>query len=90
MKAVGPIVQPDFDPDDLIPIAVAARMLGHKTTDAIRKRLAGTEGLTIIAQGSGERPRLYLILGEVLAHRQNLIDNARRRTDVLRLVKKAQ
>jgi hypothetical protein len=78
-----PAAQPvEPDPLDLIPLAKGAGMLGL-SPDAIRKRSCGTAALTIILQGR----RLFLVREEVVAHRANLIENARRRTDVLRLVK---
>jgi hypothetical protein len=72
----------DNDPDDLIPLAKGADMLGLDPS-TIRQRKAGTSALSIIPQGR----KLFLIRGEVVAHRQKLIDNARRRTNVLELVK---
>lgn len=71
------------DLDRLIPLAQAARMLGL-SSDAIRKRLAGTENLTLIDQSSSGASRhfWFLVRSEVFSHRQRLIDEARRRTDV--------
>lgn len=75
----------ESDPDDLIPIAVGAAMLGLSSS-AIRKRVAGTDGLTLIRQGKN----LFLIRGEVIAHRRKLVEDARQRTDILRIVRRAQ
>jgi hypothetical protein len=52
----------------------------------IRKRKADTQGLTIVPQGKN----LFLIRGGVIAHRAKKIEDARRRTDVLRLVGRAK
>lgn len=73
------------DLDDLIPLSKAAEMLGLDPS-TIRKRKASTESLTLIPQGK----KLFLIRGEVIAHRQKLVEDARRRTDILRLVKQAK
>ena len=73
------------DLEDFIPLAEAARMLGLDAS-TIRKRKAGTEALTIIPQGK----KLFLIRGEIIAHRQKLVEDARRRTDIFRIVKGAQ
>lgn len=75
----------ESDMDDLIPLAKAADMLGLDPS-TIRKRKAGTEGLTIIPQGK----KFFLVRGEVIAHRQKLVEDARRRTDILRLVEQAK
>jgi len=72
----------DSDPDALIPLAKAAGLLGLDPS-TIRQRKAGTAALTIVPQGR----KFFLVRGEVIAHRQKLIDNARRRIDLLRLVK---
>jgi hypothetical protein len=74
----------DSDSDALIPLAEGAKMLGLDPS-TIRKRKAETEGLTIVPQGR----KFFLIRGEVIAHRQQLIDNARRRNDILRLVRRS-
>ena len=75
----------ESDLDDFIPLARAAEMLGLDPS-TIRKRKAGTETLTIVPQGK----KLFLIRGEVIAHRQKLVEDARRRTDVLRIVRRTQ
>jgi hypothetical protein len=75
----------ESDMDDLIPLAEAARMLGLDPS-TVRKRKAGTEKLTIIPQGK----KLFLVRGEIIAHRRILIEDARRRTDILRLVGQAK
>lgn len=75
----------ESDPEDFISIARAAEMLGLDPS-TIRKRKAGTETLTIVPQGK----KLFLIRGEVIAHRRKLIEDARQRTDVLRIVRRAQ
>ena len=73
------------DLDDLIPLARAAEMLGLDPS-TIRKRKAGTEELTIIPQGK----KFFMIRGEIVAHRQKLVEDARRRTDIFRIVRGAQ
>lgn len=72
----------DSDPDALIALAKGAKLLGLNPS-TIRQCKAGTEALTIVRQGR----KLFLVSGEVVAHRQKLIDNARRRTDILGMVK---
>lgn len=69
------------DPMDLIPLADGASMLGLDSS-TIRKRMAGTENLTIIRQGRN----LFVIRSEVVAHRGKLIEDARRRNDPRKLV----
>ena len=73
------------DLEDFIPLAEGARMLGLDPS-SLRKRKAGTETLTIIRQGRS----LFVIRGEIIAHRQKLVEDARQRTDILRLVGRAQ
>ena len=73
----------DNDPETLITLAQGAEMLGLDPS-TIRKRKAGTELLTILAQGR----KLFLVRGEVIDHRRKLIEDARHRIDVLRLVHK--
>lgn len=75
----------ESDLDDFIPLAEAARMLGLDPS-TLRKRKAGTETLTIIPQGK----KLFMIRGEIIAHRQKLVEDARRRTDIFRIVRGAQ
>ena len=75
----------ESDLDDLIPLARAAEMLGLDPS-TIRKRKAGTEALTIVPQGK----KFFMIRGEVIAHRRKLVEDARRRTDILRIVRHAQ
>lgn len=77
------LVSTQSDPDDFIPLREGARMLGLDVS-TIRKRKAGTDQLTIIAQGR----KLFLLRGEVIAHRRKMIEDARQRNDVLRLVRK--
>jgi hypothetical protein len=88
VKAVAPAPSPQFDPDKLIRLSVAADMVGISSDD-MRRVYAIAHGLTIIDQSrpGAQRSRLFMILGEVVAHRRKLIDNARERTNVLRLVK---
>lgn len=69
------------DMDDLISIAEGARMLGLDPS-TLRKRKAGTETLTIIPQGK----KLFVIRGEIIAHRRKLVEDAQRRTDIFRIV----
>lgn len=73
------------DLEDFIPLAEAARMLGLDPS-TLRKRKAGTDTLTIISQGK----KLFMIRGEIIAHRKKLVDDARRRTDIFRIVRGAQ
>lgn len=75
------IVESELDPDDLIPISVGAVRLGLDTS-TIRKRKAGTEKLTLIRQGRN----LYMVLGEVIAHRAKMTEHARRKNSPIRLV----
>jgi hypothetical protein len=75
----------ESDQDDFIPLSEAARMLGLDPS-TIRKRKAGTETLTIIPQGK----KFFMIRGEIIAHRQKLVEDARRRTDIFRIVRGAQ
>lgn len=67
----------ESDPDDLIPLSVAARRIGLDPS-TIRKRKAGTHSLTLVRQGRG----LYMVRSEVIAYRQKLIDDAKRRTNL--------
>jgi len=71
----------DSDMDDLIPLHVGAAKLGLDAS-TIRKRKAGTEKLTLIRQGRN----LYMVLGEVIAHRQKMTEDARRKNSPIRLV----
>lgn len=75
----------ESDMDDWIPLAEAARMLGLDPS-TIRKRKADTAGLTLIPQGRN----LFLVRGEVIAHKKKKLEDARQRTDILRLVGRAQ
>lgn len=70
------------DSNALIPLRAGAQMLGLDSS-TIRKRTAGTASLTIVRQGR----KLFLVLGEIIAHREKLIHDARLRNDVLRLVR---
>lgn len=72
----------ETDLDALIPLREAADLLGLDPS-TIRKRSAGTAQLTVVHQGR----KLFLVRGEIIAHRRKLIDDARRRNDVLRLVR---
>ncbi len=73
----------DTDIDRLIPLREAAGMLGLDPS-TIRKRAAGTEQLTLVPQGR----KLFLVRGEVIAHRQRMIENARRHVDILAMVRR--
>ena len=73
----------DSEIDRLIPLREAAGMLGLDPS-TIRKRAAGTELLTLVPQGR----KLFLVRGEVIAHRQRMIENARRHVDVLTLIRR--
>src|SRR5688572_18385086 len=73
----------ESDMDALIPLRAAAEMLGLDSS-TIRKRAAGTSGLTIVRQGS----KLFLVRCEIIAHRRKLIDDARLKNDVMRLVRR--
>ncbi len=72
----------ESDLEALIPLREAAGMLGLDPS-TIRKRAAGTADLTIILQGR----KFFLVRSEIIAHRRKLIDDARQRNDVLRLVR---
>jgi hypothetical protein len=72
-----------IDLDGLIPVAEGASMLGLDAS-TIRKRKAGTENLTLVRQGRN----LFMVRGEIIAHRTKLVDDARNRNNVLRLVVK--
>ena len=72
----------ETDLDALIPLREAAALLGLDPS-TIRKRSAGTAHLTVVHQGR----KLFLVRGEIIAHRRKLIDDARQRNDVLRLVR---
>jgi hypothetical protein len=72
----------DIDSEALIPLRAAAELLGLDPS-TIRKRAADTADLTIIPQGR----KLFLVRGEIIAFRRKLIEDARRRTEVLRLVR---
>jgi hypothetical protein len=67
------------DDETLIPLKAGASLIGL-SPDTIRLGKAGTEGLTKIRQGN----KLFLIKAEVLAHRRNLIDAARRTREMLK------
>ena len=86
MKAVAPAPQPDYDPENLITLSVAGRMLGFEGGDAMRRRYAAENNLTIVdlSRPGAQRPTLRMVLSEVIAHRREKIHNARRRTDVHR------
>jgi hypothetical protein len=73
----------EMDLESLVPLRKAAELLGLDTS-TIRKRSAGTAHLTIVHQGR----KLFLVLGEIIAHRRKLIDDARQHNDVLRLVRR--
>jgi hypothetical protein len=75
----------ETDLEALIPLREAATMLGLDSS-TIRKRAADTATLTLVPQGR----KLFLIRGEVLAHRKKLIEDARRRTDILHLLPQAK
>ncbi len=47
----------------------------------IRQRKAGTEGLTLIRQGNGQRNRVFLLRSEVEAYLNNLITDAREQSE---------
>ena len=81
-STMGKLQVVETDLESLIPLRDAAEMLGLDPS-TLRKRAAGTARLTIIAQGR----KLFMVRGEVIAHRQKIIDDARRRTDVLRLIR---
>ena len=81
MSARLKIVQGEQDFDDLIPLNVGAAKLGLDAS-TIRKRKAGTEKLTLIRQGRN----LYMVLGEVIAHRAKMTEDARRKNSPIRLV----
>jgi hypothetical protein len=43
----------------------------------VRQRKAGTGDLTLVRQGTGKRPRVFLIREEVEAHIASLVERAR-------------
>lgn len=67
------------DDETLIPLKAGASLLGV-SPDTIRLGKGGTAGLTKVPQGK----KLYLIKGEVLAHRSRLIEAARRAQESLK------
>lgn len=81
MSAKLKIAESDFDPDDYIPLSVGAAKLGLDAS-TVRKRKAGTEKLTLVRQGRN----LYMVLGEVIAHRAKMTEDARRKNSPIRLV----
>lgn len=76
-----------FDPERLVKLSEAARMLGISPDD-IRKGFAGAHGLTLVDQSrpGAQRSRLFMVLGEIIEHRRKLIEHARQRTDVTRFL----
>jgi hypothetical protein len=86
MKKLKPV---ETDMERLIRLSEAARMLGISAED-MRTSYAAAHGLTVVDQSrpGAQRRRLFLVLGEVLDHRRNLIDQARRRTDVTGFLRK--
>lgn len=79
----NPLRAMESDMEALIPLREAAELLGLDTS-TIRKRSAGTANLTIVYQGR----KLFLVRGEIIAHRRKLIDDARQQNDILRLVRR--
>ena len=73
----------ETDLDELIPLTRAAKMLGLDPS-TVRQRKANTAHLTIIPQGRN----LFLVLGEVIDHRKTITENARRKNDVRRMVRR--
>lgn len=76
-------VEATFDPDDLIPLSEAARMLGE-SIDNLRRGYCAAHGLTLIDdhKPGAQRRRFKMVRGEVIAHRQKMIQNARERMNV--------
>jgi hypothetical protein len=72
----------ESDPNRLIPLTKAAQMLGLDPS-TLRQRKANTAHLTIIAQGRN----LYLVLSEIVDHRSALIENARRKNNIERMMR---
>jgi hypothetical protein len=64
----------------LIPLKEAAETL-RLSTSAIRQRKAGTDGLTLVRQGTGKRQPIFLIREEVEAHIESLVEHARARKE---------
>lgn len=60
----------------LITLREAAEKL-RLDESTIRKGRAGTQGLTLVRQGTGKRQRVFLILEEVEAHKASLVEHAR-------------
>jgi hypothetical protein len=60
----------------LLSLREAAELL-CLSESAIRQRKAGTEHLTLVRQGRGQRRRIFLVRSEVEAHLRSLIDDAR-------------
>lgn len=80
---IANLKQVETDLDDLIPLSVAAERLGLDPS-TIRKRKADTQNLTIVRQGKN----LFCVRGEIIAHRAKKIEDARRKTNPLRLIAK--
>jgi len=86
MKKLRPV---ENDMERLIPLTPAARMLGL-SPDTLRNGYVSELGLTLIDQSrpGAQRRRFFMVFGEVVEHRRKLIDEARRRTDVTRMLRK--
>jgi hypothetical protein len=70
---------PEKEPVTLITLQEAAEML-RLNESTIRKRMAGTDVLRLVRQGTGQRRRIFLIREEVEAHIRELVEDARRQT----------
>ena len=73
----------ESDPERLLRLSEAARMLGVSADD-LRTSYCAAHGLTLIdiSKPRAQRRRFRMVMGEVVAHRRNLIAQARRRVRV--------
>jgi len=72
----------------LIKLSAGAKMFGDDSADAIRKRLPPYDRLTIVdlSGPDAQRRKLRLVYSECVALRDELIQNARQRTSVARML----
>ena len=66
--------------EELLTLREAAEIL-RLDESTIRKRRAGTEHLTHVRQGTGQRQRIFLIRSEVEQHLRELIEYAREKNN---------
>jgi hypothetical protein len=62
--------------EKLITLREAAERL-RLDESTLRKRQAGTDHLTLVRQGTGQRRRIFFVESEVEAHVRNMIEQAR-------------